>query len=166
LPQPAPGTATFAATYPDRTDKLVLIDVAGFEAMFEGEPSANFDPGSVEEQRALLRVVAPKAADIPGVAEHAFESYITNGEKAIAAMWGQSLDSSPRLETVLPNISAPALVLWGADDTLFPAVLADVFAGQIATAQSALIADAGHFPHMDNPGATTAAIRNFLATES
>ena len=159
-------TATFAATYPDRTEKLILIDVAGFEAMFEGEPPANFDSSSVEEQRALLRVVAPKAADIPGVAEHAFESYVATGEKAIAAGWGQSLYSSPRLETLLPNISASTLVLWGADDTLFPAMLCDIFAGQIATAQSALIADAGHFPHMDNPEATTAAIRNFLATES
>jgi pimeloyl-ACP methyl ester carboxylesterase len=52
-------TATFAVAYPERLDKLVLIDVAGFEAMFEGEPPANFDPSTVEEQRALLRVVAP-----------------------------------------------------------------------------------------------------------
>jgi abhydrolase domain-containing protein 6 len=156
-------TATFAATYPKWTDKLVLIDVAGFEAMFEGEPPANFDPDTVEEQRALLRVVAPNAADIPGVAEQAFESYVATGEKAIAAVWGQSLYSSPRLEALLAKITASTLVLWGADDTLFPSVLGDVFAGQIATAQSALIAGAGHFPHMDNPDATIAAIRSFLA---
>jgi abhydrolase domain-containing protein 6 len=156
-------TATFAATYPKRLDKLVLIDVAGFEAMFEGEPPANFDPNTVEEQRALLRVVAPNAADILGVAEHAFESYVATGEKAIAAVWGQSLYASPRLETLLPKITAPTLVLWGADDTLFPSVLCDVFAGQIADAQSALIAGAGHFPHMDNPDGTIDAVRNFLA---
>ena len=53
-------------------------------------------------------------------------------------------------------------MLWGADDKLFPSVLAGVFAGQIAGATSQLIPDAGHFPQVDQPEATIAAISAFL----
>ena len=42
-------TATFAATYPDRVRKLVLLDPAGFEAMFEGQSPVNLFPETVQE---------------------------------------------------------------------------------------------------------------------
>jgi pimeloyl-ACP methyl ester carboxylesterase len=53
-------------------------------------------------------------------------------------------------------------VLWGADDKLFPSALAGAFSGQIAGSQKLLIPNAGHFPQIDNPTATTAAIVDFL----
>lgn len=155
--------ATFAATYPDRTERLVLIDAAGFKAMFEGAPPVNFDPGTVEEMHALIRfVINSDVAETPGLAQRAFDGYVASGEKAIAATWGQSLFQSPRLEDLLPKITAPTLVLWGAGDRLFPSVLAGVFADQIAGATSQLIPDAGHFPQIDNPAATIAAIKAFV----
>ena len=73
-----------------------------------------------------------------------------------------SLFKSPRLEEVLPKISAQTLVLWGADDRLFPSVLAGLFAAQIPNARSQLVPAAGHFPQIDNPPATIAAIAGFL----
>jgi len=156
-------TATFAATHPDRVEKLVLIDAAGFKAMFEGAPPVNFDPGSVAEMDTLIRfVINSKVAETPGLADKAFAGYVSSGEKAIAATWGKSLFISPRLEDVFPKITAPTLVLWGADDKLFPSVLAGVFAGQIKGSTSRLIPDAGHFPQIDNPQATTEAIIGFL----
>ncbi len=155
--------ATFAATYPDRIGRLILIDAAGFRAMFEGAPPVNFDPGDAAEMDALIRfVINSPVADTPGLAERAFEAYVASGEKAITATWGQSLFASPRLEEVLPRITAPSLVLWGEGDRLFPSVLAGVFAAQIPGATSQLVPDAGHFPQIDNPAATIAAIKGFL----
>jgi pimeloyl-ACP methyl ester carboxylesterase len=156
--------ATFASTYPSVVRRLVLIDAAGFRAMFEGTPPVNFDPGNVEEMQQLIDITVNSAvARTPGLAERALQAYIASGEKAIAATWGRSLFQSPRLEEVLPRIAAPTLVLWGADDRLFPSVLASVFAGQVAKASSQLIPSAGHFPQIDNPEATIAAIVGFLA---
>jgi len=158
--------ATFAATFPDRTGLLILIDAAGFRAMFEGTPPVNFDPGNVAEMDALIRfVINSPVADTPGLAERAFEAYVASGEKAITATWGQSLFTSPRLEDLLARITAPTLVLWGADDRLFPSVLAGVFAAQMPTATSQLVPDAGHFPQIDNPAITIAAIEAFLSGE-
>jgi abhydrolase domain-containing protein 6 len=154
---------TFAAAYPDRTEKLVLIDAAGFKAMFEGEPPVNFDPGTVAEMDALVRTVINSAiVETPGFAEAALKRYIASGEKAIAELWGKSLFMSPRLEDLFPKVTAPTVVLWGADDQLFPSILAQVFAGQIANARAELIPAAGHFPQIDAPEATVAAIKQAL----
>ncbi len=156
-------TATFAATYPDRVEKLVLIDAAGFKAMFEGPPPVNFDPNSAAEMQALIDItINSAAAHTPGLAERAYEAYVSSGEKAISATWGKSLFVSPRLEELLPKISAPTLVLWGADDKLFPSAVAGVFSGMIKSSKSHLIPGAGHFPQIDQPAATTSAIAEFL----
>jgi triacylglycerol lipase len=155
--------ATFAATHPQRVRRLILIDAAGFAAMFEGPPPVNFDPGTVEEMQALIEItINSDVARPPGLAERALDAYVASGEKAITETWGRSLFLSPRLETLFPDIKAPTLVLWGEGDKLFPSVLAGVFAGQIAGARAQLIPDAGHFPQIDQPEATTAAIVDFL----
>ena len=155
--------ATFAATYPDRVNRLILIDAAGFKAMFEGTPPVNFDPNDVAEMQALINItINSPVAQTPGLAEKALAAYIASGEKAISATWGKSLYVSTRLEDLLPKITAPTLVLWGADDKLFPSVLAGVLAGQISGARSQLILNAGHFPQIDAPEATTSAIADFL----
>ena len=156
-------TATFAATYPERLNRLVLIDVAGFKAMFEGTPPVNFDPNNAEEMQKLIDItINSEVSQTPGLAERAFEAYVSSGEKAISAVWGKSLFVSPRLEELLPRILTPTLVMWGADDRLFPSVLAGVFSGLIADAQTLLIPNAGHFPQIDNPNATIKALSDYL----
>ena len=156
--------ATFAATYPTRIDRLVLVDSAGFRAMFEGPPPVNFDPDSVEEMDRLVHVcINSDVADAPGFAAHAFERYVASGEKAVSATWGAAIFGSPRLEELLPRITAPTVVLWGADDRLFPSVLGEVFAAQVPGARAQLIPGAGHFPHLDAPAATLGALEAALA---
>jgi len=155
--------ATFAANHGDRIGKLILIDAAGFKAMFEGEPPVNFDPGTVDEMQALVNIVINSPiAQTPGFAARALDTYIATGEKAVSVIWGASIYGSPRLEDVLPRITAPTLVLWGEDDRLFPSLLCGVFASMVPGATSQLIPGAGHFPQIDQPDATIAAISDFL----
>jgi pimeloyl-ACP methyl ester carboxylesterase len=155
--------ASFAATYPDRLSKLILIDAAGFKAMFEREPPVNFDPNNADEMQKLIDfTINSTVAKSPGLAQRAFENYVASGEKAIAQTWGKSLFISARLEELFPKITAPTLVVWGADDRLFPSMLAEGFASQINGAQSKLISNAGHFPQIDQPEVTTAVIASFL----
>jgi triacylglycerol lipase len=151
--------ATFAATYPERTDRLVLIDAAGFGAMFEGPPPVNFDPNSAAEMQELIDItISGPVARTAGLADQAYARYVSSCEKAIAATWGRGLYASPRLEDLFPRIRAATVILWGAEDRLFPSVLAGVFAGQVKGARAEMIPGAGHFPQIDQPEATTKAI--------
>ena len=154
---------TFAATYPDHVRKLIIIDAAGFKAMFEGPPPVNFDPNNAEEMQKLIDfTINGPVAKTPGLAQHAFEAYVSSGEKAITATWGKSLYASTRLEALFPKVKAPTLVLWGADDKLFPSVLCSAFSAQIPGSTCHMIPGAGHFPQIDQPDATIKAIADFL----
>ncbi|MCB2194118.1 MAG: alpha/beta hydrolase [Deltaproteobacteria bacterium] len=63
----------------------------------------------------------------------------------------------------LPNISAPTLVLAGADDRLVPQGNADILAQRIPGAKLAVIPQAGHQLVIEQPQATNAAVLDFLA---
>ena len=154
---------TFAATYPERVRKLIIIDAAGFKAMFEGPPPVNFDPNNADEMQKLIDfTINGPVAKTPGLAQHAFDAYVSSGEKAITATWGKSLYASTRLEALFPKVKAPTLVLWGADDKLFPSVLCSAFSAQIPGSTCHMIPGAGHFPQIDQPDATIKAIADFL----
>lgn len=156
--------ATLAADHPDRVDQLVLVDAAGFKAMFEGEPPVNFYPTSVAEMRNLLDHVRfdPAARTEAAVAD-ALAAAIATGDVAAAAAVGNGIYGSERLEDVGNRIIVPTLVIWGAEDRLFPAGIADLVTANIKGARKLLIPDASHFPQLDNPSAFNAAVVEFLA---
>lgn len=156
-------TATFASVYPGRVDRLVLVDAAGFKAMFEGPSPVNFYPETTEEMRKLLSyvLVAPATQTLE-FAERALAGLNASGDKQAAAAVFKGLFVSPRLEEVMPGISATTLVLWGAQDKLFPPVIADLVSAKIRGAKKMLIESAGHFPQLDNPAAFHKAVTEFL----
>lgn len=155
--------ATFAAAYPDRIRRLVLVDAAGFKAMFEGPSPVNFYPDTVADMQKLLSFVR-HAADAHGVAaaERALSTLKASGDASAADRIFAGMFASERLEDVADKIVAPSLIVWGANDALFPSAIADLIAGRVRQAKKVLIAEAGHFPHLDNPSAFHAAIASFL----
>ena len=62
----------------------------------------------------------------------------------------------------LEGLDLPVLVMVGAEDRLTPPQLSQTLAGQVPGARLALIAGAGHLPPMEQPNATTSALRRFL----
>ena len=64
----------------------------------------------------------------------------------------------------LPRISAPTLVLAGADDRLVPQGNADILARRIPGAKLAVIPQAGHQLVIEAPQATNATVLEFLAS--
>jgi triacylglycerol lipase len=155
--------ATFAARHPTRTRRLVLVDPAGFEAMFKSEPPAPLFPASVAEMRRLLQhVLHSPFAHTEAFAADAYAKFEASGERSLAPRLFPALMASAKLEALLPRVKAPSLVLWGQQDRLFPAQLAPYLAGLLPTGRHELIAEAGHFPHIDQPAAFLAAVQRFL----
>ena len=166
-PRGAWAAATFAAKYPTLVDKLVLSDAAGLKVTLSGPPPVNFAPDTVADmQKLLTTVIASDFAHSTEFATQALAQFKASGEGAslgkLFADFSAPTNKDRLLDDVLPSIKAPTLVIWGAQDGLFPPVLADVVAGSIPGARKVLIPKASHFPHVDNPTAVAEAVTAFL----
>jgi triacylglycerol lipase len=156
--------ATAAANHPGRVRRLVLSDAAGFKAMFEGPPPVNFYPQTLDEMRQLLAAIRhDPAAHTEAHARQALSDALAGRDAEAAERIGRGLFMSERLEDVAARITAPTLVVWGAEDRLFPPAVADLVAAQVRGASRQLIPAAGHFPHLDNPEAFAAVVVDFLS---
>lgn len=155
--------ATFAADNPDRVNRLVLVDAAGFEAMFHGEAPVNFYPSDVAAAENLLAYTRhDPAARTPERAAELVETIAANGDAQAAQAIFQGLYVSERLESVGDRVTVPTLVVWGEEDRLFPTAIADLIVSHIDGSTQVLIPDASHFPQLDNPEAFEAAVVGFL----
>lgn len=156
-------TATFAATYPAMTDQLVLVDPAGFAAMFEGAPPVNLFPETQDEMKALLdHVLASDFAHTDKFAAQALAALDASGERSLAPRLFPALVASDKLEAVMPKITAPTLVIWGEADKLFPVALAPYIGSLTPGAVVEIIPGAAHFPQIDQPEAFIAVVDGFL----
>lgn len=70
----------------------------------------------------------------------------------------------PKLARRLHRISAPPLLLRGADDRIVAPSVAAMLAENIPGARLEKIERAGHLPHVEQPAATLAAIAKFIDT--
>jgi pimeloyl-ACP methyl ester carboxylesterase len=66
------------------------------------------------------------------------------------------------LKKRIHRVSAPTLVVWGADDRLVPSVYADEFSKRLASVRVHIITGAGHAPHLEHPAAVAGLVRDFL----
>jgi pimeloyl-ACP methyl ester carboxylesterase len=63
----------------------------------------------------------------------------------------------------LPSVSVPTLIIVGQHDAITPPKMADAMHQQIPRSKLATIPDAGHMSPMEQPGAVTRAMQEFLA---
>ena len=74
----------------------------------------------------------------------------------------RALQRRPDQQKTLRKLRVPALVLCGEHDGLTPVRRHDFMAGLIPYATLNIIPDAGHIPTLEQPDATTAALRHWL----
>jgi 3-oxoadipate enol-lactonase len=77
---------------------------------------------------------------------------------ALKGMAGRA-DSGP----LLPKLNMPVLILAGDKDQIIPLEKTKAMATAVATAALRTIANAGHMPMLEQPQATTTAVRDFLS---
>ncbi len=92
-----------------------------------------------------------------------------HGDNVDCAFWGWNrawLDPGFRhwnIESYLPDIDAPLLVIQGEDDPYGTVAQVDAIARGAATVERLLLSDCRHAPHQDRPEETTRAIVEFVA---
>jgi pimeloyl-ACP methyl ester carboxylesterase len=145
----------FTLAFPDRVAGLILIDT--------GPGFRNDDARDGWNRRAegtATRLAQQGVAALGSSAElHAGGHSDVAG--LILAARGTLTQRDASVIQGLPSISAPALVVVGADDKHFLAA-ADYMTNKIPVARKVVIAEAGHAPNIDQPDVFNSELTTFL----
>lgn len=135
-----------AARYPEKIQQLILIDSAGLaekrlsikikRSLFSTAAHIGKKITKSENMRRLLYTLA-RAQDYRQASPHMRETM-----KNLLAV-----DLTPELH----NITAPTLILWGANDTVTPVADAHILHDSITGSTLSIIPGAKHSPHITHP---------------
>lgn len=149
-----------AATYPDQLSKLILEDAAGIK------PKQDYTKPLFYLIAKMAKLVVPNWWNLKQRLRYRFyksvaSDYLTAGAMAQTLTNLLAEDLSPELK----KITIPTLVISGAQDQTRGASVADSqqLYRQIAQAKLAIIAKAGHHPHLQNPSQFLYYLKDYLS---
>jgi len=88
---------------------------------------------------------------------------IVRSSEAFAHYGWRPYMHNPGLARWLHRIEIPTLVLWGAQDGIVTPDYGRAYADRIAGAVFQTVADAGHYPQIEQAGPSASAVRAFIA---
>ena len=158
--------AEYAAYFNSKVRKLVLIDALGL--WVDETPVADINGMADQKIPALLFADAAgsAAADLfamptdPVAMAKTIVARVSTRAAVSHFIWPIP---DRDLRRRLYRIAAPTLVVWGASDRYVPPLYADEFVAGIAGATKTVIAEAGHFPHVEKQREAADAVLAFAA---
>ena len=166
---------TFAAFYPDRVNRLVLVSPDGFAS-----PGFAYDkPSKTPLMMRALPYVAPRGLLKANLAaayarpEALSETTVTRYRdlmlapgvrSAILARMGQVILHDPA--PTLARIQAPTLLLWGEKDGMIPVSNAADYMRDLPHATLVRLPNLGHVPFEEDPAKSLAPVEIFLSGET
>jgi pimeloyl-ACP methyl ester carboxylesterase len=162
----------FAATHPDRVDKLVLISPDGFA-------SPGFEYGRKPDVPWMLKLLPytlprgmfrasllPAYGDPSNLTDATLTRYYDNmlapGDRAaMITRMSQVLLQDPR--PLLARIQAPTLLLWGEKDGMIPFTNSADYLRDIPHATLVALPGLGHVPFEEAPAVSLPPVLHFLA---
>jgi pimeloyl-ACP methyl ester carboxylesterase len=150
-----------AATHPELVERLVLVDSAGLRPELGAKQRAAAPVSKLGRAAAGLPLVGGLAERLRGRWHQAAgaEDYANAGPLRGTFVKVVNHDLRDRL----PQVQAPTLLLWGADDDATPARDGETMAALIPDARLLVFPGAGHYSYLDRPAETCAALDEFLA---
>lgn len=168
----------YALARPDTVDALILIDAAGAPLRDgEKEPPSNigFRLLKIKRLRPALEQITPRSlverslkdtvADDSIVTDEMIDRYWElvryPGNRRSAALRADA-DREPAMFDRIPEITAPTLILWGAEDQLIYATAAQTFDERLPHSRAIVHENIGHVAMEEAPDRAAADIRAFL----
>ncbi len=170
----------YALTNPERVDALILIDAAGMPLRDgEEEPPLNigfrlltnpvgryivqnYTPRELVKESALETVSVKSVMDAAAIDRY-WELLRLPGNRR-AAVLGWVADPELHFADRLGKITAPTLVIWGAEDQLIFPSAAQTFDERLPNADVIVYNGVGHIPMEEAPERTARDIDAFLQT--
>jgi pimeloyl-ACP methyl ester carboxylesterase len=142
-------------------DRLVLIDTLGlkFGARDEAEIADIFALSADEAVRRIFADPA-KAPDYAALDDAAVEETARDREAAVLFGWRPYMHN-PSLRHWLHRLKLPTLIVWGERDRVVAPTYGAHLAEILPDARFVPIADAGHYPPVEQPETVAAAIEEF-----
>jgi pimeloyl-ACP methyl ester carboxylesterase len=145
-----------------RIGALVLLNAGGIKA---------FGDEQVVDTRQLAPAELSKLAFAGDAFRPDFASFTDEqkavsaaNQKTLAVYGGQAFTHDPKLRRRLHRVTVPALVVWGEQDGVAPLGYGRDYAAALGNGHFAPVADAGHFPQIEQIGATLGHIGTFVDT--
>jgi len=99
--------------------------------------------------------------DYKAMPEEALAIIARNNESFARFCWEPYMHN-PKLKHRLARVEAPTLFIWGESDGIVTPAYGQTLADHVPGAKLALIAQAGHYPHIEQPAAFMRHLRGFL----
>jgi pimeloyl-ACP methyl ester carboxylesterase len=171
------ATAAFvAARHPDRVERLVLIDAAGFNLSPEARPwllRASGGPVGA----AISWLPRPRPLFALGLRQVFHDDTLVTRERldeyeapllrpgavqGMRALLNAEAPSEDEFQAMLRALRAPTLVIWGEEDRWIPVADAHRFAAAIPGARKVVLPRCGHMPQEERPADVVALLREVL----
>lgn len=157
----------FALTHPEKVDKLVLVDAAGYAVPKETDPRLfnALNPSTRDGVRQVLSTIFYNKQLFAGDA--AVDAFYTHKMLAgdgytVRAFTESILRNEDVVDGKLDAIKQPTLIIWGREDGLTPLALGERFNKDIKGSQIFIIDKCGHVPQMEKAAEFNAALLKFL----
>jgi pimeloyl-ACP methyl ester carboxylesterase len=160
---------SYAAAYPDRVRRLVVVDVAGVlhrsvYGEFLGRSILQGKVGDSPWFEMLAKIITAQAENLPAKGPMSLEQpqvrqrMLRGDPGAIAAMALVEHDLSRGLRA----IKTPTLIVWSSNDRVAPPRTGQVLGSTIPGSRLVVINEAGHAPQLTQPERFNAMLREEL----
>ena len=164
-----------AAAHPDRVDRLILVDAAGYPVASTSVPIGfrlarhpllaplmnRILPRSMVES-SVRNVFGHPERVTPELVDRYFAMTVRAGnrqaliQRMAQPRWGADT-------AVLKTLRQPTLIIWGGQDRLIPLAAGDRFDADIPESSMVVFDDLGHVPQEEDAARTLPAVLEFLA---
>ncbi len=163
----------YAAEHPDKIKKLLLIDPPGFEKTnadlferFSKTPLLNrivwyLTPPELF-RLGLERIYANDQLVTDSLVERHFDLTLRAGNRKAFTDRAAVSENSPPVLDLIKKITAPTLVMWGAEDAIISPSFAYEFHKKLRNAELRIYNNTGHWPQEESPEETVTDALAFL----
>ena len=159
--------AAFTAAFPDRVDKLVLVDAAGYTPPKDLDTRLFFalNPTTREGMKVLsAKIFYNKAFQTDAAIDAAMAARFAAGDGfTIKSITESIIRGEDFLDDTVKTIKRPTLIVWGREDGLTPVADAERFQKDIAGSKLIVFDQCGHVPNIEKAGEFNAAVLKFLS---
>jgi pimeloyl-ACP methyl ester carboxylesterase len=157
----------FTAAFPDRVDKLVLVDAAGYVPPKDLDTRTFYglNPTTREGMKVLLtKVFYNKLFQSDAAVDQAIAARLAAADGyTINSITESIIRGEDFLDDAVKTIKRPTLIIWGRQDGLVPLAEGEHFNKDIAGSKLVVIDQCGHMPNVEKPADFNAALLKFLS---